>query len=230
MLDVALKPLRAIYYRSQTLRRLPVGTRLRVWIQEWEEQKGKGDSPKARAAWEAQFEAGQWEYMARETARYAVIVGFMERFKGSGAILDIGCGQGFLYRRFRPYGYRRYVGVDISANAVAHLAEYADFRTQFIQGDGDTFEPDQPFDAIVLNESLYYLRDPLACLHRFARYLAPDGVLIVSNYTESRRARALLGDAVAEFTVVDEALTRQGKLAWRCVVLKAGAKDAHVPS
>jgi SAM-dependent methyltransferase len=215
-----LRPIRAVYYRAGFLRRSSVGNWLRTGIQNWEISEVRGDCPKDKAGWEKQFESGQWEYLARESARYGVIVGFIEQFKGDGEILDVGCGQGFLYRHFRPYGYRRYDGIDISEAAVARLAGFADERTHFTQGDGDRHEPTQPYDLIVFNESLYYLREPICSLQRYARSLKRDGALIISNYTESRRARALLDDATRAFPVVEEATTTQGRTSWRCVVMR----------
>ncbi len=216
--DLVMRRLRAAYYQLGFLRRLPIGERIARAVQSWEEKKGKGDSPKAKDAWERQFNSGEWEYMSAEVSRYAVIVGYLEISKGE--ILDVGCGQGFLFRKFRPYGYMRYVGVDISDAAIARLQDFADERTHFAQGDGDQYEPLGSFDSIVFNESLYYLRHPIDGLKRYANALKPLGVLIVSNYTASRRARALLRDAEACFNVIDETVVRQGKLEWRCVVLR----------
>lgn len=225
--DLILRRLRAVYYEIGFLRRLPIGQRIGKAVNEWEERKGKGDSPKVKEAWDRQFSQGQWAYMDVETSRYAVIVGYLLALKAAD-ILDMGCAEGYLHRRFKPYGYRRYVGVDISEVAISNIADRNDERTQFVQGDGDTYQPDGQFDAIVFNESLYYLRDSVASLRRYANSLSPGGHLIVSNYTASRRARAVLRDAKNNFRVIDETLTRQRGMAWECVVLD-GDSVTHRP-
>lgn len=218
--DSVWQRIRAAYY-AFGLGRLPFGDRLARAVREWESQRGMGDSPKPKSAWDAQFSAGSWDYLGRleESSHYAVIVGYMALLK-SRTVLDVGCGEGILYERFKAFGYSRYVGMDISDIAVARLNSYSDEKTLWIQGDGDTYEPDGTFDAIVFNESLYYLREPLQALHRYTRSLNPEGVLIVSNYIGSRRAQSILRDLRQAFAVVDETKVTQGAMSWVCVVVR----------
>lgn len=218
--DSVWQRIRAAHY-AFGLGRLPFGNRLARVVHDWESQRGMGDSPKPKSAWDAQFIAGSWDYLGRlqESSHYAVIVGYLALLK-SRTVLDVGCGEGILYERFKPFGYSRYVGIDISDIAVARLQGYTDQKTLFIQGDGDTWEPSGSFDAIVFNESAYYLREPLQALHRYACSLTPEGVLIVSNYTGSRRAQSILRDFRQAFAVVDETMVTQGAMSWVCVVMR----------
>jgi hypothetical protein len=72
----------------------------------------------------------------------------------------------------------------------------------------------------VFNESLYYLRDPVRPLERYALSLKPGGCIIISTYTESRRSLAVLREATRVFEVLDEAKTTQGTMSWLCTILK----------
>jgi SAM-dependent methyltransferase len=212
--------IRAAHYAFD-LSHLPFGEKLARKVSEWEIAHGFGDSPKAKERWDAQFSTGEWNYMRelRESARYAAIINYLTQLKPGGAILDMGCAEGVLYERFRPYGYARYVGVDISDVAIQKLTHFCNETTVFEQGDGDTYAPSESFDAIVFNETLYYLREPVPALRRYTSSLRTDGVFIISTYTASRRSLSLLREAKRSFAVKDETEVRQGSMSWLCTVL-----------
>jgi SAM-dependent methyltransferase len=98
------------------------------------------------------------------------MVGLLSATERPG-VLDVGCGDGTLYRRLRSHGYSRYVGIDLSPRAVALAA--ADAR--FCMADATAYRPEGPFDAIVFNEILYYLHQPVAEVARYAESLAGGG-------------------------------------------------------
>jgi SAM-dependent methyltransferase len=125
-----------------------------------------------------------------------------------------------LFEHFKRLGYIRYVGVDISDVAIEKLRPYNNHCTDFSQGDGDVYDPVGHFDVIVFNESLFYLRDPVRSLKRYAEALKPGGLFIVSNYTASRRSLAVLHDAKQAFEILNEAKTTEGSMSWLCTVLK----------
>ena len=226
--DMIWQRVRAGYYAFDFVRSLPFADRLGKAVHDWETRRGYGDSPKAKDGWDAQFSNGQWEYMRKETPRYATIIDCIRRYSGAGAILDVGCGQGILFQHVMDANlpHRRYVGVDISEVAIAGLAPYNDGRHSFVQGDGDTYEPEGRFDLIIFNESLYYLKEPLQALQRYATALEPKGVFLISTYTSSRRALAILRDVKRKFTVVEEKETCQGGLTWLCTILRTDTAAA----
>lgn len=156
-----------------------------------------------------------------ENSRYWAIVGYMNVFKCDGEYLDVGCGTGGLYDRFKMHGYQRFAGIDISDVGINALRSHNDDRTNFAQADADTYEPSGRFDIIVFNESLYYLRDPIRSLQRYAKHLKAGGCIIVSTYTSSRRSLAVLRQAKRAFDVIDETETTQGEVSWLCTVLKS---------
>ncbi len=89
-----------------------------------------------------------------------MIVGLLAERGPSATILDVGCGDGVLYQRFRPIGCERDVGIDMSDVAVSMAAEGARPEAEFVAGDAAVYQPESTFDAIVFNEVLYYFPDP----------------------------------------------------------------------
>ena len=212
---------RAAYY-AFALGRLPFGAALGRFVNAWETAQGFGDSPKAKSKWDAEYSDGRWAYMGQqhELARYWTLIGYMHSLGCDREYLDVGCGEGLLFQRFKPLNYQRFVGIDISDVAIERLCRHNDHRTSFLAADGDVYEPSGYFDVIIFNESLYYLREPVRSLERYAQSLKPEGCIIVSTYTTSRRSLAVLRDAKQKFKVFDETKTTQGQTCWLCTVLK----------
>lgn len=174
----------------------------------------------ARSEWERAYADGRWDYLGGldELGHYSVVAGYCQALKPGGRLLELGCGEGLLLRLLRGDAYREYLGIDIAAEAIARAQVYANPRTTFAVGDIATFTPAHPFDAIVFNESLYYLSDATATLARLARSLAPGGVFIVSMYLHPRHA--LWRRLTREFTVCDTTQVRNRRgIAWTCRVL-----------
>ena len=130
-----------------------------------------------------------------------------------GAILDVGCGEGVLVDFLRAAGGGeglRYTGLDLSERAIETARrKRGDDGTRFEVADAETWTPEpappgredraagsdpEGFDAIVLNECLYYFHEPLETLRRYLNALVPGGVVVVSMYEAPRTialARAL---------------------------------------
>jgi SAM-dependent methyltransferase len=212
---------RAAFY-AFSLGRLPLGAELGRLVSAWEMAQGFGDSPKAKSTWDAEYSDGRWDYMAQqhELARYWTVIGYMHSLGGDREYLDVGCGEGLLFGRFKPLGYQRFVGVDISDVAIEKLRHHNDHCTSFLSADANVYEPPGYFDVIVFNETLYCLLEPLRLLERYAHSLKSDGCIIVSTYTTSRRSLAVLRDVKRKFKVFDETETINGQTSWLCTVLK----------
>lgn len=144
-----------------------------------------------REEWEAEYSNGQWDILRQidELAHYSVIVGYCHYFKNSGAILDIGCGEGILQERLNPCKHSRYVGVDISAEVIRRASHKQDERTFFVRADASKYSPNEQFDIIVFNECLYYFENPLSIMERYERFLKKGGVFIISMYVTARTKR-----------------------------------------
>lgn len=152
-----------------------------------------------------------------ETARYEAVRSVTERYAGDGFVLDIGCSQGILQEGLR---YGRYLGVDNCEQSITFARPKCDQWTQFMCADGSTFVANQPPDAVVMNEVIYYLPDPIAAVAHHARYLAPGGVVIISIYARTWSSRRLLRAIAARLELVESSLIRSGHLAWTVAVYR----------
>lgn len=119
------------------------------------------------------------------------------------SLLDVGCAAASLAEAARPLGVRRYVGVDISRTAIESAPADAG---ELHVSDLHSFDPQArgPFDAIVLNEVLYYAEvdDVLPQMARYARALTPDGVFVV-GMKDDPKSRAILARVLTAHEWVD---------------------------
>jgi SAM-dependent methyltransferase len=211
--------LRTFYYRVLYGRALP-GAVAGV-VDRWERARPRGDLPQSATTWDDQYSGGRWAFLASagERARFAVMVGLLSEATDP-AVLDVGCGDGVLYQRFRVYGCSRYVGIDLSQVAVARAAAVAGPEASFAAADAATYQPEGTFDAIVFNEMLYYLHDPIAAVRRYAEALRPGGRLIVSTWCGSPRGLAILRQLHEAYDAVDEVVVQQRAQRWTLTTLK----------
>ncbi len=134
--------------------------------------------------WNDEYDSGAWEFLSttKEVGRYSVIVGYCLHFKPAARVLDVGCGTGILARWLSGAAISSYLGIDLSEAAIEKARQSNIQGAEFAVADVTAFKTSQPFDVIVFNEVLYYLRNPEEYLRRFARYLAPGGILVVSMW------------------------------------------------
>ena len=158
-----------------------------------------------------------------ESPRYETVRRLCEKYAQDGFILDVGCSQGILQEGL---AYSRYVGIDSHEQTVLRAAAIADDRTSFQQATADSYQPDQPPDAVVFNEVLYYLPHPLKTVQRYASLLAPGGVLIVSLYLRTWATRRMLRQISKLYPVLESAVTTsQTQLAWIANVYRPRSKS-----
>jgi 2-polyprenyl-3-methyl-5-hydroxy-6-metoxy-1,4-benzoquinol methylase len=162
---------------------------------------------------------GSWQRLRRsnEAARYRAVRSATERYAQEGFVLDIGCSQGILQEGL---SYGRYLGVDNCQQSITHARPKCDRRTQFVCADASNFVADQPPDAVVMNEVLYYLPDPIGAAEHHACRLAPGGVVIVSIYARTWSSRRLLSALAARFELLESNVIRSGHLAWTVAVYR----------
>jgi len=139
---------------------------------------------------QSENEANGWERLRSPTelGRYSVINGYCKHFTPNGSVLDVGCSDGILQERI---DYGRYLGIDLFPESIARAQKKADERTRFAQADAATYVPDEAFDAIIWNECLYYLKNPIDVITRYRGYLRPKGVMIVSMFYQTFATRRL---------------------------------------
>ena len=153
-----------------------------------ERRQQKGDIPVLKEVWDTQYIDATWDYLSNhdEVSRYSVIVGYIQHFKPAGSILDIGCGVGILQERLAAFGYARYVGLDISEQAIQQARVKEDAKTLFITGDAESYLPVESFDVIILNEVLYYFVSPVESFARYTKFLTATGIIVTSLFHTTR--------------------------------------------
>ena len=125
------------------------------------------------------IERWRWLKDLDEMAHYAVIAGYLKRLVPGGSVLDVGCGYGILARDIAPF-VGSYLGIDRDHPSIDAARSAGIENAQFEVADAQDLSLGVSFDAIVFNESLYYLRDPMAVLRRYAKAVTPNGIIIVS--------------------------------------------------
>lgn len=106
-----------------------------------------------------------------------------EEIKEGSVVLDIGCGQG-KYAFLIEKGCTLY-GIDIEKKAVelAQSKNYADAWCVDIENDEGLDKNPQfqyRYDAIIMQDVLEHVYDPVKVIVRYSRYLKDDGKILVS--------------------------------------------------
>jgi len=97
-------------------------------------------------------------------------------------VLDVASGEGYGSHLLSDAA-TRVVGVDISAEAVAHANScYGGERLRYVAASCTQVpEPDASFDVIVSFETIEHITEHEAFLREVDRLLSPDGVFIISS-------------------------------------------------
>ncbi|MCD6010575.1 MAG: putative methyltransferase [Flavipsychrobacter sp.] len=156
-----------------------------------------------------QYSGTYWDGLRNieDLGRYSVIVGYIRFFFKHARILDLGCGEGILRERLSPSDFAYYLGVDISDVAIANAQKNADAKTGFITGDIGKLDLDEPFDAIVYNESLYYLKNPKASVMSLFKNLSKDGIFIISSFNKHGKENVTMWNTLSEILVLKDRAT-----------------------
>ena len=95
------------------------------------------------------------------------------------AILDLGCGTGWMSERLCAYG--EVTGVDL-ADEILDRARLRLPQVRFLSGDLFSVDlPERSFDAVVALEVLPYVKDQPAFVDRLAALLKPGGILMLAT-------------------------------------------------
>jgi SAM-dependent methyltransferase len=135
--------------------------------------------------WDAHYAGDYGDRLGsiNEVTHHMVIVGYLAYGAKTPAVLDVGCGHGRLMQLLVAFGFAKYVGIDWSARAVEQAQSLSIANTRFEVADMDRWDTGERFDAVVLNESLYYSAiGPRKMFDRAIGWLAEDGIVIVSMF------------------------------------------------
>lgn len=98
-------------------------------------------------------------------------------YRGSGKILDVGCGAGGYLFRLRQWGWQTY-GVEPSATGAAQARKLGlDVRQGMLEEAGFAAEF---FDVVRVSNVLEHLPDPLRTFSEIRRILKPDGLVYLT--------------------------------------------------
>jgi SAM-dependent methyltransferase len=172
-----------------------------------------GPSPVKKLFWDREFSNGKWNFLDNTVGD--CVYSHLNRFAQNKSVLDLGCGPGNTANEMAP-GYRKYVGVDISEEALAKGRRRSEQngragKNSFERGDFIGYIPSDNFDVILFREAMYHV--PLGkvkkTLDRLSEYLTGDGVFIVRLYVSENgktkyRPSAMIGIMDREFDVVEK--------------------------
>ncbi|MGH6781474.1 MAG: class I SAM-dependent methyltransferase, partial [Sphingomonadaceae bacterium] len=108
-----------------------------------------------------------------------------------GRLLEVGCGNGDFLRAAAAAGWDA-LGIDFDAEAVAAARSHPGVRAEV----GDLLDhhfPNGSFDAIVMNNLIEHLDDPLAEIAECHRLLRPGGRLVVITPNLDSMGHAIFG-------------------------------------
>lgn len=137
--------------------------------------------------WDEEYEKGSWSflYSLDELGHYSIIHGLIQYFDKYENILDVGCGEGVLYEKINASKCKKYFGIDISEAAIQKATDKGHPHANYIACSVDEFITHEKFDAIVFNEVLYYLDNPLEVIKRYEKLLLPNGIIIISMHVNN---------------------------------------------
>ncbi len=185
-------------------------------------------NPTQKEIWELQYLKGDWDFLKNieQLGLYSIIVGYVNELKKDGTILDVGCGEGVLQEKIGENNYSKYIGIDISANAINKALKKSSDKTQFLVADALNYEPNQKFGVIIFNEILYYFSEKqiIDILKKYENYLEKDGIIIVSMY-QNEANETIWNLLQSFFILMDETkIINKNGTAWKCKVFKSSKK------
>lgn len=172
-----------------------------------------------------EYASGVWDYLQsdHELPRFSIIAGYCQCLKQESKILEIGCGTGILSERLRDAKIARYVGVDISAEAIRRARHRETDKVSFVCEDATQYYPTQKLDLILFNECLEYFEDPLGLVRRYEQFLEDKGLFIVSMFMgiDTSRTRKIwkMLDSVYE-TYTEAKVSTSSQHTWTIKILR----------
>lgn len=179
--------------------------------------KSYGPSTLKRYFWDREFAGTKWEFINHTEGD--CVYENLEKYANNGSLLDLGCGPGNTANELSADAYQKYIGVDISEEALAkarrRTAETGrGSKNVFVRHDFINYTPTEEFDVILFRESIYHV--PIGkikeTLDHYTKYLKPSGVLMIRIATSDQehagrdkpRPMAMVRLMEREFDVVEE--------------------------
>jgi 2-polyprenyl-6-hydroxyphenyl methylase/3-demethylubiquinone-9 3-methyltransferase len=109
-----------------------------------------------------------------------------KRFSHPVALLDIGCGAGFLTNALAKVGHRVF-GIDLSANSLK-IAKENDVSGAVDYRSASAYSlpfPDQSFDAVCAMDVLEHVENPRQLIAEASRVLKPEGLFFFHTFNRN---------------------------------------------
>lgn len=169
---------------------------------------------------------GYNSYAAQEPALRLTFRRFLkklnDRFPLQGALLEIGCGYGYLLDEARPYFQRR-VGTDFSPQAVKQAAACG---AKIYQGDIGGLPHDDRYDCIILAQVIEHVYHPVPLLRAIRDKLKAGGVVAVATPNIGSLWFPLMGRKWASFKI-PEHVAFYNRQTLNRLLASAGFRDIH---
>jgi SAM-dependent methyltransferase len=173
-----------------------------------------GPSSLKKRVWDKEYSGSKWEF--NDVTTGDCVYAYLEKYVRKGSILDLGCGSGNTVNEIEAGTFSRYVGLDISTEALAKAARRTEnagrmSKSRFVQGDFLSFEPNANFDVILFRESMYHI--PIEgikpILAKYSKHLVDGGVFIVRLSTVDKgkvksRPAKMIGLIESNFDVLEK--------------------------
>ncbi|MDO4867308.1 MAG: methyltransferase domain-containing protein [Clostridia bacterium] len=135
------------------------------------------------------FDGQAAEYDQRDTYYYSQngkisCRDIAEQIKGVSyeALLDVGCGTGFLIDMLAKQKPARYCGVDLSDEMIRVAKGKGIHGAEFVVGSADRLPyPDGSFDIVTCSQSFHHYPYPEKAMQEAKRVLKPGGLYILSD-------------------------------------------------
>jgi 2-polyprenyl-3-methyl-5-hydroxy-6-metoxy-1,4-benzoquinol methylase len=132
-------------------------------------------------------DSGQSVMAALESHIVPLVPGLAEQLERGIRVLDLGCGRGRILTRLATlYPESRFVGIDLSADAIAYARHEAaglaniEFMERDLSDFDRTAEP-EAYDLVTTFDAVHDQAQPLNVLKGIHRALKPDGVYLMQD-------------------------------------------------
>ena len=176
-----------------------------------------------RARWNHQYARGQWEGLKDdvELERQEVVKEFFIKYKGTGNLLEFGCGYGVLPDViFKRQHYSHYLGIDVSDFIINHTQKLSDSKHRFEVGDIDSFDYKEKYDVVLYNEVINYSKDISLMLNNaYKNGMKAGGIFIISVH-EFKRSHQIWENIHKTLDVLESRTIVNSRSRWQVEVLK----------
>jgi 2-polyprenyl-3-methyl-5-hydroxy-6-metoxy-1,4-benzoquinol methylase len=171
--------------------------------------------------WDYQYKSGLWDVLKspKEYERFEVVRKFIYQYSKKGSLLELGCGIGLLQAALDRNSYKKYIGIDISNEAIKIAKRLEDQRTFYLKENMENYEPKDNFDLIVFSETIYYSKFPIALIEKYFNYVTVEGKIIISIFETGNNLK-IINNIDQNFCVINTVITENSRGRWNCMVIR----------